>query len=188
MKTVYLLHAWGGSPDGAFRPYLKKELEKQGICVIAPAFPDTNHPCFETWIPFLHKTIVRPDEETIVVAHSLAALAMLHFLSELKENQRIGKLIIVAGVIGGTITNFTPEEREIYSTWEQHPINYSVARTKADKIIAFFSDNDKYIPLDAVNIAKNELHARVIIEHDMEHYSKYGDVTETPSIVEAVLN
>ncbi len=44
MKRVIIVHGWEASPEGGWRPWLRKELEDRGFEVHVPAMPDTNNP------------------------------------------------------------------------------------------------------------------------------------------------
>ena len=98
MKRAYLIHGWCGSPHNSFRPWLKEKLEKADYKVFCPQLPDTDHPIVEKWVRSLQEEIRNPDEETVLVGHSLSCLALFLYIQTLSEQSRIGKLILVAPV------------------------------------------------------------------------------------------
>lgn len=185
-KKVYLIHGWGGHPEGAFKPWLKKELEARGYTVVVPALPDTEHPRIENWIPFLRQVIANLDEETILLGHSLGCKAILLFLQALLPEVRVGKVILVAGAIG-TVTNLNDEETLIYKPWAEVSIDFDKVRSHANEIVAFFSDNDKWIPLSNEPMIREKLGAKTIIEHAMGHYSDEDGVREVPTILAEIV-
>jgi hypothetical protein len=173
-------------PDGAFRPYLKQQLINNGFKVETPAFPNTNFPKMEEWIPFMQTVITSPLDATILVGHSLGATAVLRFLETLPDNKKLRKAVFVAGAYD-VVSNLNKSEQEIAKPWFDKPYNLTKITDSVSEITAFFSDNDKYIPLDTAEKMKTNLGAKVIIEHDMGHYNEETGITETPTILREIL-
>jgi predicted alpha/beta hydrolase family esterase len=63
-KRVIIIHGYGGSPEINWIPWLKAELEKQGIAVSVPAMPNTDAPQLSEWLPYLQEVVGEPDENT----------------------------------------------------------------------------------------------------------------------------
>lgn len=186
-KRAFLIHGWGGRPDGGFRPWLKKELESHGYLVEALAMPDSDRPVIGKWIPYLTANISSPDENTVLVGHSLGAPALLMYLEKLPETARVGKVILVAGAFRKITGHDTPEQQELARPWLESPINYGKIRLSATSIIAFFSDNDPWVPLKENSEVAEKLHAKVIVEHNMAHYNEDAGIKEVPSILKEIL-
>lgn len=186
-KRAFLVHGWGGKPDGGFRPWLKEKLESNGYQVEALTMPDSGTPIIEKWIPCLLKNIPSPDENTLLVGHSLGALALLMFLEKLPESSRVGKVILVAGAIS-SVTNMSLEEQIIARPWFATPIDYEKIRRAAKSFIAFFSDNDQWVPPENEKMAHEKLNAKTIIEHNMGHYNEDAGVKEVPAVLKEILS
>ena len=188
-KHVYLLHGWSGVPEGAFRGWLKKELEARGDVVVAPALPDADTPRIETWLPFLQKTVISAPEDTIILGHSMGGALALRYAAALPEGSMLAKIVLVAPVVD-EITNMTSdEEKRIARPWLETPIDADKVRRSAKEIIAFFSDNDEFIPLSSEKVMREKFGARTIIEHAMGHYYYEDDsrVFKAPSVLGAML-
>src|SRR3972149_10232215 len=97
MKTVISIHGWGGHPNEGWRPWLKSELAKENITVINPAMPNTDNPQEEEWVNYLHEVIKIPNENLILLGHSLGVITIFRYLEGLKQNEKIGAAIFVAG-------------------------------------------------------------------------------------------
>ena len=69
MKVIFIPGNGGGSPKDNWFPYLKEELEKLGVNVVASEFPDNDLARESYWIPFL-KDNLQADEHSILVGHS----------------------------------------------------------------------------------------------------------------------
>ncbi len=97
MKKVIIVHCWEGNPDYCWYPNTKEELEKRGYEVVVPEMPETNMPKFNKWLQKLKEVIGEPNESLYLVGHSLGCITILKYLESLKENQKIGGAILVAG-------------------------------------------------------------------------------------------
>jgi len=185
-KRAFLIHGWGGRPDGGFRPWLKKELESHGYLVEALAMPDSDTPVIDKWIPYLSSQISSPDENTVLVGHSLGATAVLMYLEKLPETARVGKVILVAGAFT-KISGHTPEQQILARPWLETPINYEKIRRSAKSIVAFFSDNDPWVPLKENSGVAEKLHAKIVVEHNMSHYNEDAGIKEVPAVLNEIL-
>jgi predicted alpha/beta hydrolase family esterase len=194
-KKAYIIHGWGGSPQGAWRPWLKKELELHGFDVRVPAMPDTDNPTIKKWISFLRKLIKNPDKNTILIGHSLGCAAILRFLDSLPGKVVVGKIVLIAPVapIGtachpGIIRKLSDDEKKILLPWIEAPIDAEKIKHSAKKIVAFFSDNDQWIPLESEKVIKENFGARTIIEKGMGHYSNDTGIKKIPAILAEILS
>ena len=97
MKKVIIVHCWDGYPDYCWYPYAKRELEKKGFEVLVPAFPDTELPKLDSWLPKLQEVVGSPSKDVFLIGHSVGCITILRYLETLKENQKIGGVVFVAG-------------------------------------------------------------------------------------------
>ena len=186
-KRAYLLHAWGAAPEGAFRPWLKAQLERRGYEVEMPAFPDADHPRIEAWVPLLASRIGVPDEDVVLVGHSLGGQTALRYLSGLEEGARIGAAVLVATPIV-SIAQLDEEEQAIAAPWLADTIDYARVLRATKRLTAFFSDNDPWVPQENVLAARARLgDARVVVERAKGHYNVDDGVRTVPEVLNAIL-
>lgn len=186
MKRAYLIHGWGGHPDGAFRPWLARKLRARGFEVEIPELPDTEYPRIETWVPFLTSFIRTPDKDTVIVGHSLGCQAVLRFLEKLPEGASVGKTVLVAGPFT-SVLGLEDEEKEVVQPWLRTPVDVDKVKRAAGRLIAFFSDNDPWIPLEDEKIAREVFGAETIIQHKKGHYSEVDGLAEVPDVLVKIL-
>lgn len=180
MKRAFLIHGWEGYPEEGWRPWLKEKLEANGFQVSVPAMPDTDHPKRDAWLERLTKIVATPDEDCYFVGHSLGCITILRYLETLKENQKIGGVILVAG--------FTSDlGYEDLSSFFTKPIAWGKIKSHCSKFIAIHSDNDPYVSLHYGDFFKEKLGAEIIIETNKGHFSGDDGITELPSVFDAVL-
>lgn len=187
-KRVIIVHGWSGSPNDDWLPWVKQELEKKGFEVIVPAMPDPDYPKIETWVSHLAQIVGKSDENTILIGHSIGCQTILRYLQTLPEDQKVGQVILVAGWFNLTPQSFeSPEDEEIAKPWVIDTIDFNKIRNKAKSFLAILSDNDPYVPLEqSKKIFEQKLGARIIIEHNMGHFSQDNGITSLPIILEVV--
>jgi leucyl-tRNA synthetase len=109
-----LLHGFGGSAQGNFFPWIKKELESEGHTVEVLDLPNTDHPQEAEQVDYVleHSKL---DQNTILFGHSLGSVVAMKVLEKLDHP--------IAGlVVSGTFIEpkFKDHSREFESTftWE----------------------------------------------------------------------
>lgn len=176
MIRAILIHGNGNSkPTDNWLPYLKKELEKLGLKVDAPQFPDTDLARSSYWLPFLENQL-KPDENTIIVGHSSGAIAAMRYAETHK--------ILGSALIGAYATDLGIQSEKL-SGYFDTPWNWKEIRKNQQWIIQFAGTNDPWIPLKEAHIIRDHLHPDYY-ESDQGHFG--GDYyKETfPELLEAI--
>ncbi len=153
-------------------PFLKNELEKLGIEVIAKNMPDPDLARKEFWLPFIEKQ-TNGDEQTILIGHSSGAVAILRYLEAHK--------IEGAVLIGACYTDLS-DEKEKASGYYDDPWQWEKIKQNAKWIVQFASTDDPYISIEE---------ARYVRYHVNPDYHEYTDrghfmTNEFPELVEAI--
>ena len=193
-ERAFIIHGYLGYPAEAWLPWLKAMLEKRGYQVWLPAMPHPDRPAIHEWVDLIGKLVGKPDEKTVMIAHSLGCEAVLHYLETLgKSAKSVGKTVLVASRIP---TGMSPEEAEnkiegdeILKPWLTARVNPESVRIAAGKCIVILSDNDPYIPIDEAKASfQGNFPAEIIIEHGNGHFNEDDNMTELPSALNAVLS
>jgi len=184
MKRAIIIHCWEGTPEYCWYPWLKQELESKGFHVEVSAMPDTEHPRQDAWVPKLRELIGKPDEELILIGHSVGCITILRYLESLQANKKIKGAVLVAG--------FTDDlGYEELKNYFETPIDFEAIKSHCPKFVAIHSDNDPYVNLKHADIFKEKLNAEIIVKKGMGHFS--GEIedeeacTELPDALDAVL-
>lgn len=187
-KRVFIIHGWDGYPEEGIFPWLKKELENRGYLVFNPAMPEPLRPNIETWVQFLKEQVSVPDEETIMFGHSIGAQTILRYLESLPKSKKIKGAVFLAGWVHLTDQSYeTKEDIEIAKPWLETPLDWVKIKLHTYKFISIFSDNDPLVPISDSQIFETNLGAKVIIEHNKEHFSGSSGIKELPSALAAIL-
>ncbi|MDD3487527.1 MAG: alpha/beta fold hydrolase [Candidatus Moranbacteria bacterium] len=181
-KRVFIIHGWGGSPERNWFPWLAKNLRERGFFVEVPEMPNTDEPKINEWLAHMRKAIANPDENTILVGHSLGGQAILRYLANLPEGVKIKKAILVAPVMD-EIKNYDSVVEKSTGEWIKTPIDAKKTKQSVGEIIGFFSDDDPWIPLSSEKTLREIYGARTIIEKDMGHYN----FSEAPQVLKEIV-
>lgn len=179
-KRAIILHGWKGVPEGAWRPWLKKELEEKGFEVRVPQMPNADNPEVDKWVTHISSVVGTPNKNTYLVGHSLGCIASLRYIESLEAGQQVGGAVLVAGSVDDL------GHKEL-SNFFSKPIDWGKIKSICKKIIAINSDNDDHVPLMHADVFKNRLGAKVIIKHGMKHFCGKDGITELPVALESVL-
>lgn len=184
MKRAIIVHCWGGNPNYCWYPWTKNELEEIGFKVDVLSMPDTDNPRLDKWLPHLTQAVGEPDEELVLIGHSIGAVTIMRYLESLSDDKQVGKVILVAG--------FTDQLgfRELENFFEK-PLDFSAIKTKSKNgFVAIQSDNDPFVSEQYGTRLKEELNAKLVIKHGAYHMS--GDVDgedsylEVPEVIENI--
>lgn len=182
MKRVILIHGWGGNPDEAWMPHLKRILTERGYEVIAPQMPNSDTPTIESWVPKVTELIGTPDSETHFVGHSVGCQTIMRAIANLPEGSRVGHVVLIAPWFNLTEEGGKGGVEE--KPWLETPIDTAAVRRNTEDITAIFSDDDPLVPLSDSELFRERLDARIIVEHGMDHLGGDSGVTELPSALE----
>ncbi len=181
LQRIILVHGWGGNSNKDWFPWVKQEFEKKGYEVLVPDLPETNYPKIEKWVPFLAGVVGKADKHTILIGHSMGCQTILRYLETLGEGESVGTVILVAGFV--TLTGLKPEEQIVANPWLETPVDFAKVKTKANKFIAIFSDDDPYVPMEEnAKIFKEKLGAEIVIQNGQKHFN--GD--DLPVLLEVI--
>lgn len=183
MKRAIIIHCWEGTPDYCWYPWLKQELEKKDFSVEVPAMPETELPKQKLWVPKMHEVIGEPNEELILIGHSVGCITILRYLESLKSGQKIGGAVLVAGFTDDLGFDELKNYFETEISWEK--IN-----SHCEKFVAIHSDNDPFVPLNHGDILNEKLEAEVKVLNNRGHFSGSVDneesCTKLPEVLAAV--
>lgn len=187
-KKVYIIHGWGGYPGEGWFPWLKRELENRGFKVFILQMPKSEEPRINNWVSYLGSMVNNLDDQTYFVGHSMGCQAIARYLEKITGNKKIGGVVFVAGFFK-RLTNLKDDGivSSVVEEWLKTPIDLSMVERHINKSVALFSDNDPYVPLDNQGDFKNTLNSKIIIEHDMKHFSGTTGTVKLPIVLDLIL-
>jgi uncharacterized protein len=177
MKKVFIIHGFDGSPNGAWRPWLMAELEKQDIYACALSMPKPQDPIPSEWIAEIARHI---DHEVYLVGHSLGATAILRYLETAPERLDLPGIILVSPPCKET------QNRKI-DAFLNRPFDFKIIKSKIKKCIVIHGDNDPYVPMDHAETCARELDGELIVIPNGGHLNGGAGCFELPLLRDKLL-
>lgn len=152
-------------------PYVKTELEKLGLEVVAENMPDPDLARKQFWLPFIEKHM--KHHNSILIGHSSGAVAIMKYL---EENQAEGIVLV-----GGSHTDLNDKKEKISGYFDE-PWNWEKIRKNTKWIIQFASVDDPYIPIEESRHINDKLNSEYYEFTNRGHFME----DKFPELVEAV--
>lgn len=184
MKRAIIVHCWGGHSNYAWYQSVARQLEAIGYQVQVPDMPNTDEPRLDIWVPYLQKVIEQPDEDLVLIGHSIGTVAIMRYLETLKADQRIDKAVFVAG--------FTDQLgfRELENFFETHLRFIDIRSKVKNGFTTIQSDNDPFVSSQYGVRLHEELGAHLLIKHGAGHMSGEVDgedsCTDLPEVLASI--
>lgn len=190
MKRVIIVHGWDGHPDECWFPWLKKELEGRGYSVDVPQLPQPDQPTIDNWVSALAQIAGVIDQETTFVGHSTGCAAILHLLERQPAGTKVGRVVLVGPWLTKlkTLHKETPDDQRLAQAWLDHQPNWTRIRSVVHRVVGIFSDNDQYVDLADADVLRQELKAKIVIEHNLGHMGPDVHCLQLPVALHAVLD
>ena len=160
-KKVLLLHGWGGKNEEHWLTWLEDELLKKDIEVFYPKIPNNYNPKCQKWVNHI-ADYVKEFDPTIVIAHSLGALAWWHFY--VQSHHQVTRLYSIAPP---TFESFPSKMKSFFPLPE-------VDFTHQEHTIIYAKDDPNIKIDDLLKIAKDShttLYEKASGGH-LDHYTK----------------
>ncbi|MBA3752277.1 alpha/beta hydrolase [Candidatus Dependentiae bacterium] len=176
IKIIFIHGNGNSTPHDNWFPYVKRELEKMNLSVIARQFPDVPlaRACY--WLPFL-KDELKADEYTIIIGHSSGALAAMRFA---EHNKLLGSILIAAMHTDLGI------ETERLSGYFDEPWNWHTIKENQQWVVQFASSDDPWIPIKEARFIHQRLNSEFYEYTTQGHFGGDYYKKEFPEIVLAI--
>jgi hypothetical protein len=193
-KRAFIIHGYLSTPNEAWLPWLRGELEERGYLVSLPPMPHPNRPVISEWIDFIAKLVGEPDQGTTLIGHSLGCQGLLRYLETVgAAGKSVAKTVLVAGFFP---TGMLPADADMETggdpaldPWFSQGLDPVNVKKAAGNCTVILSDDDPYIGVDrAKTVFRATLDPKIIIEHGYGHFNEDDRVIELPSVLEAVIS
>ncbi len=159
MKKVFIVHGFGGMPNGGWIPWLMQELAQKRVSACALSMPDSKEPVVSKWIEEIaHAVNNSLEDEIYLVGHSLGVPAILRYLESTSIDKKISGVLLMSGFI----SPLEPENKESnyrkIDSFVVPEIDFNKIKDKSDKFVVFHSIDDPAVPFshgEKISIALN---------------------------------
>lgn len=176
IRVIFIPGNGGGSPKDNWFPYLKAELEKLNVEVVASEFPDNQLAREAYWIPFL-KNELHADAQSILVGHSSGAIAAMRYA----ETHRL-----LGSVLVGAYHSDLGMSTEKLSGYFDRPWNWDAIKQNQQWSIQFASVNDPWIPIQEARFVHEKLGTEYHEFIDQGHFGGDYQKLNFPELFDAL--
>ncbi|MEI7764970.1 MAG: alpha/beta hydrolase [bacterium] len=147
MKKVFIVHGFGGIPNGGWLPWLMQELAKKGIYACVLPMPDSKKPVVLRWLEEIsHAVDNSPEDEIFLLGHSLGATAVMKYLESISENENISGVVLVSGLISPLDPENINSNYRAIDSFVVPQIDLAKVKGKVSKIVVLHSTDDPAVP------------------------------------------
>lgn len=176
MKTAFIIHGIGGTPQENWFPWVKSQLEQIGYKVFIPQFPTPEGQNLEKWLKTFKDYEQYCGDESIIIGHSLGAPFALNLI----EKHKFKAAFSVAGFAGLTGNIF----EEGMKTFTLHNFDWEKINENCQKFYIFNSDNDPYVkPEKGQELNEKLQNSELITIQGAGHFNETAGYTTFPLLL-----
>ncbi len=187
MKKVFIIHGFEGKPNGAWRPWLLRELEKLDVYACALPMPTPEKPLSFEWVNEIARQIPAERSEIFLVGHSLGVPAIFNFLQEHPSDSKLGGVLLISGPAKRNADTNSHSYKTLKNFFERE-FDYEQIGKQAQKFCVIHGDNDAVVPFEhAQHIAQN-LNCPLISVPNGGHLNGSSGFYELPPVLQILQN
>lgn len=190
MKKVFIVHGFGGTPNAGWLPWLTKELGIRGVYACVLPMPESKWPVLSKWLEEVNHAVENsPNDEIILVGHSLGAATVLKYLEQYPEGKKFLGVVLVSGFF----KPLDPEDPESnyrrFDSFFSLPVDFGKIKNKANKFFVLHSTDDPAVPFSNAEEISKTLDCELIKKEKGGHFFILSEPIcyELPELLEIVL-
>lgn len=182
---VFIIHGYGATVADHWFPWLAQQLRQRGMEVVPVPLPDSLHPDYGRWQDALARTVGMPSGRTVLVAHSLGTVSLLHYLSRIRPH-KIGGLVLVSAFGARIPTLPQINGFDVDGYVDRYPIDFAAVRRMTDRIALFTADNDNIVPPENTRRLARQLGGKPEEITGGGHFLGSDGFTEFPQVLRVI--
>ena len=163
MKKVFIVHGFGGIPNGGWMPWLMEELFKKRIYSCVLPMPDAKNPTVPKWLEEISHAVNNSiGDEIFLVGHSLGATAVMKYLESIDESKKVVGAILVSG-FSTPLDKENPDSKyRTFDSFFNPEINLENVKNKAEKFVVLHSTDDPAVPFTNAEKISSALNCELV--------------------------
>lgn len=171
MKKVFIVHGFGGIPNGGWIPWLMKELAKDKIYACALPMSESKRPIVSKWTEEIDNAINNSlEDEIYLFGHSLGVPAILRYLESYEGDKKISGVILMSGLISPLEPENSESKFRLIDSFVVPEINFEKIKNKVDKFVVFHSIDDPAVPFSHAERISSALDCKLIKSEKGGHF------------------
>ncbi len=179
--SVIVVHGTGGSSEGNWFPWIKRELTAVGCTILVPSFPTPEGQSFDAWHNVFDGINTYQPQHTILIGHSIGA----SFVLRLAEETSVPYKALFA-VCPFSKKLGIKEFDALNATFVDYPFNWSRIKMGAKHRLCFAGDNDPYVPLPYSAFIAEQIDAPLKVVQKGGHLNAESGHLSFPELLESV--
>lgn len=180
-SQVIIVPGYKASPEDHWFPWLASELSARNICSKVLNMPSPGQPKLADWINTLEKAAAKPNSDLFIVAHSLGAHAVLHWLSDLPKDSKLGGVVLVSPFL--TELPALPELDPVI----RRPQKLRLVELPTEKMSVIAASDDYLVPSTMSEDVARVLKAEFIRMNQGGHFLGSDGFSRFPTALDALL-
>ncbi|MDE1869863.1 MAG: serine hydrolase family protein [Candidatus Micrarchaeota archaeon] len=142
IENAFLIHGANGTPDENWMPWIRANLERNGITVYAPQFSHEQRQTLKTWLGEFEEYKESLNSNSIIIGHSVGCAFVLRLLERI--NVRVKAVFLVAPF---TRPLNIPKFDELNKTFLEKEFDWERITRNCEEFFVYGSDNDPYVKM-----------------------------------------
>lgn len=183
MKKVFLIHGFEGKPNGGWRPWFMRELEKLDIYACALPMPTPDFPKRDEWVSEIARHIPEDRSQIFLVGHSLGVPAILRYLQTHPAITKFAGIFLVSGPVERNPNPASESFKKLGSFFEA-PFDFNIIREQAQRFVVLHGDNDAMVPFAQAEILSTKLSCELVTIANGGHLNGSSGFYTLPQLLE----
>lgn len=181
MKSeVLIFHGTGGNPNENWFPWLKDELQQEGMQVHIPQFPHPKDHPLPNWLQVLKEYMPHINRDSILIGHSLGGLFLLRVLERL--NYPVKASFFVAAPVGVKPIKYYDSDL----AFSGFDFDWERIKQNVGKVSVYHSDNDPYVSLGNGEELAKKLGVDLTFIANVGHFNTEAGYTKFDKILQDI--
>jgi len=173
IENAFLIHGSFGSPDENWMPWLKRELERKGVEVIAPHFPSGEEQTLKNWLREFERYRHMMGPKTIMVGHSIGSAFIFRVL-ERSDVKILSSFLVAPFSRPVRISKYD----EVNKTFLEKEFDWEKIRKNCGSFHVYGSDNDPYVKFSQEDFVAKKLEASMRVIEGAGHINEEAGYKE----------
>lgn len=183
MKKVFIVHGFQGEPNGNWFPWLMEELSKNHIYACSLPMPMPDLPEKREWIKSINEAVGIPNEEILLVGHSLGVPAILRYLETLDKDAKIGGVVLVSGPVSLIEEN----GYEQVNTFLEGSFDFDHIKNVCNNFVVIHGSNDTNVSFTDAELIAKKLSCELISIPNGGHLNGSAGCFKLPEVLDSLL-
>ena len=179
--NVFIFHGTGASPESNWFPWLKKELESNGVDVLVPKFPTPKGQSLDKWLRVFEPFEKKVTAESIFVGHSMGRAFIWRLLEKGVGPIRAAILVSPFDALLN-LPDFDPQVK----SFVDHPFDWEKIRVNCQNFVVYAGGDDPYIPREQLERVVKNLKVKLNFIKGGKHLNAEAGYLEFPQILKEV--